>query len=328
MSSDDRDFHPLPWCDSGHTQTIVASLVAFDFAPSSSRLIVELPDKDKITLEITTPPQWKKTDPTVILVHGLCGSHKASNVVRLAKRLSKLGVRSARLNLRGCGSGKGMAKQFYHCGSSQDVMAGVQALKKMSPQSPISLVGYSLGANIVLKLAGELGAEGKNYLSQVVAISPPADLKSSVHMLQMGANQFYQKHFVRLLLKDVKDRYKKFPELPRINFHPNLSLFEFDEYYIAPSLGYSCAYEYYEACSAKRFVPNIDIPCNVLFAKDDPIINPDCLDNVHVPSHVNVYKTECGGHLGFLAHPKEGFRWMDNLIITWLTTGQESKKVA
>ena len=329
MSSRDGEFEPLPWCDGKHRQTIVANLVGFEMAPRSSRLIVELPDTDKITLEITTPPGWQKTDPTVLLLHGLCGSHKSSNVIRVAKRLFKQGIRSVRMNMRGCGSGKGLAKQFYHSGSSPDVLAAIQALKNMTPNSPITLVGYSLGANIVLKLAGELAEQGGDYLEQVIAISPPANLKSSIQMLQMGGNQIYERYFVRQLLSDIKYRYKKFPDLPRLNFHHNITLFEFDEYYIAPMLGYSSAYEYYDKCSAKRFVPHINIPCKILFAKDDPIIDADCLDTIHVPENVEIFKTPTGGHLGFLAHPKEGFRWMDKIILGWITsTLDESEKSA
>lgn len=100
-------FDPFPFLHGPHHQTIISSFFNLLFEPASLQKIVALPDGDKISLEITTPREWKSADPTVVLVHGLCGSHKSPNLVRMAKRLEPMGIKTVRFNMRGCGSGRG-----------------------------------------------------------------------------------------------------------------------------------------------------------------------------------------------------------------------------
>jgi len=156
--SQELPFEPFPFLNDPHYQTIIGSVWSFFFEPNSEQRVVVLPDGDRICLEVTTPRDWKPTNLTVFLVHGLCGSHKSPNLGRMAKRLEPLGVRVVRFNMRGCGSGRGLAKQGYHSGSSEDVFESIKALKKECPESPIILIGFSLGGNIVLKMCGELAS--------------------------------------------------------------------------------------------------------------------------------------------------------------------------
>ena len=66
-----------------------------------------------------------------------------------------LGIRVVRINLRGAGSGFGLARGIYHAGRSDDLRAVVTWLERRVNGSPIALVGFSLGGNLVLKLAAE-----------------------------------------------------------------------------------------------------------------------------------------------------------------------------
>jgi hypothetical protein len=317
--SQELPFDPFPFLNDPHHQTIINSFFSFFFEPSSAQKIVSLPDGDKISLEITTPKQWKSTDLTVFFVHGLCGSHKASNLVRMARRLEPLGVRVVRFNMRGCGSGRGLAKQIYHSGSSEDVFESIKALKKESPDSPIILIGFSLGGNIVLKLAGELGSLATNFLKGVISVSPPVDLYSSILMLGNEENGMYERYFYRLLRSDVLYRHKKFG-LPPIDLPKDLKLYEFDQLYVAPCCGFKDVHDYYARCSAINFIEHIDLPCKILMAEDDPIISSCSLDGYKLSSQVNVFKTKKGGHMGYLGNPKDekGFHWLDSLLVDWI----------
>ena len=312
----DEEFKPLFFFSGCHSQTILGSLTSFHIAPVSSREYVMLPDRDCLTMEVCTPKRWRDYDPTIVLLHGLCGSHKSNYLQRLVKKFYKKGIRTIRLNLRGCGSGKGLSRFLYHCGSSDDVVTALKEIKKRAPYSSITLVGFSLGGNIALKLAGELGEAAKDLLTQVIAVSPPADLKSSVQMMGQPNNQMYEKYFIRLLRADVYYRHERFG-LPKVNIPLNMTVFEFDEYYMAPQNGYSSALKYYEASSAKTVLNKIAVSCQILFAKDDPIINSDAIREEMLPKNVHIVKTEKGGHLGFLSNPfsKTGVRWMDFFLI-------------
>src|SRR5919109_5151430 len=116
-------FRPFPLLANRHAQTIVASQVYLPLEPPSRTRLVRLPDGDQIALEVSTPGPWHADAATVILVNGLCGCHRSPYMLRLARKLWRRGVRVVRLNLRGCGSGKGLARQPYHSGRSEDVLA-------------------------------------------------------------------------------------------------------------------------------------------------------------------------------------------------------------
>ncbi len=318
--SQEIPFDPFPFFEDPHRQTIINSFFNFLFEPPSHRKLVSLPDGDKLSLEITTPRKWKPTDPTVLLVHGLCGSHKSPNLVRMAKRLEPIGIRAARFNMRNCGSGRGLAKQIYHSGRSEDVFEAIKALKIEHPESPIVLIGFSLGANIVLKLAGELSTLAHPFLVGVIAISPPVDLYSSIRMLGDPQNALYENYFYRLLRKDVYYRHKKFKDLKPVFLPKDLKIYEFDQIYTAPHCGFRDAQDYYSKCSSAQYVPDISIPCRILLSEDDPIISSASLDGIPLPSNVTVFKTKKGGHMGYLGKPsgKNGFHWLDSLLVEWI----------
>lgn len=313
-----KKFKPFPLLSGLHTQTIFGAFFNINMSITSETQYVTLDDGDKMAIEVSTPKYWKETDPTVVLVHGLCGSHKSFYLVRMAKKLIKKGVRAVRINLRGCGSGKGLSRSIYHCGSSPDILAVLKYLKENSPNSQMSLVGFSLGGNIVLKLGGELGEEAKKYIIRLIAISPPINLVSSMRLLCNPKNRMYERYFLRHLLDAVYDLHQRFPDLPKVNLPQDLTVFDFDELYVAPRLGYRSAFEYYKECSSMPKIPNIQVPCKILLSDDDPIIDPTDIENLQLPDHIEVYKTDHGGHMGYVGLPGKEFRWLDSLLMSWL----------
>jgi len=312
------NFRPFPLISGLHQQTILGTMFNFQFFISSETEYVELPDMDKMALEVTTPKKWKPSDPTAVLVHGLCGSHESPYLVRICKKLMKKGIRTVRINLRGCGSGKGLARNIYHCGSSDDVGYVLKYLKKNYPDSPMYLGGFSLGGNIVLKLVGELAGEASKYLEGVFAVSPPINLVSSMRMLTNPKNRLYERYFLRHLLDQVSQLHEMFPDLPKVNLPERMTVFDFDELYVAPKLGYASAFDYYKHCSSIHLVPHIQIPCKILFAIDDPIVDPHDIDSVELPDNIEVLKTDFGGHLGYIGMPGDSFRWLDKVVVSWL----------
>lgn len=255
-----------------------------------------------------------------MLVHGLCGSHKSPYLVRMAGRLETLGIRAVRVNMRGAGSGKGLAKQIYHSGRSEDLFEAVKAVKEEHPDSPIVLIGFSMGGNVVLKLAGELGSEGKEYVKRAIGVCVPVDLYASIVRFDRPDNRLYEGHFSKLLRLHILELHRLFPEMGPIFIHKNLKVVEFDEGYTAPRCGFSSARDYYDKCSSIHFIPRIEVPCKILLAEDDPIVSHSSLDGVPLPPSVGLFKTKRGGHTGYLGDPrdKKGVRWLDSLLVDWV----------
>lgn len=311
------NFKPL--VKNSFCQTLLGACVDFERDFKSKTHLVALPDHDQIALEVSRPEGWKQEDYTVLMLHGLCGSHKSHYLKRLGKRFYQMGMQVVRMNFRGCGSGRGLAKNIYHSGCSPDVAHVLKHLKHHFPKSKIILMGFSLGANVVLKLAGELKDEGPEYLDKVVAISPPADLLASARLFLKPQNQVYANYFLKILLNNVRYLHNKFPDLPKPHLPTGMNINDFDEFYVAPRARFTSALEYYQMCSSKHYVSDIRVPTKVLFAKDDPLIASSSLDQMVLPDNVHVYKTQFGGHIGYMGkNIFREFRWMDNLITSWV----------
>lgn len=272
-----------------------------------------------MAIQVSTPKGWTDSKPTVVMVHGLCGSHRSVYLIRMTHKLLARGVRSIRLNLKGCGSSKGLSKGLYHSGSSADVFEVLELLKKRSPDSKMSLIGFSLSGNIVLKLAGEQKEKLIGLVSHVISVSPPVDLYNSLRLFD--DQWFYNLYFLKLLKGEIAFRQKKFKdELAHFEFPKPTSFYSLDETYISKRCGFQSALDYYERCSSKPLVKDIAVPCDILFAEDDPLVDAHSLDSEPLPKNVRVKITKKGGHMGYLGKPRKGkgFYWLDTMLFKWL----------
>ena len=314
-------FVPFPLLRGPHAQTIAAAKLAlWRRRPPSARRVVALADGDRIALEVSTPRQWRPDDPSVLLLHGLCGCHDSPYMTRVALKLWRRGVRAIRMNMRGCGSGVGLARMPYHSGRSADVKAVLEDLRAAWPHSALTLVGFSLGGNVMLKLAGELGKRAGELAEQVIAVCPPADLAACSRLLSRPSNRVYERYFMRRLLAAVAERHRLFPDLAPVALSARMSMHQFDDTYTAPQCGFDGADDYYRRSSAAPLVPGITLPCRILFGGDDPFIDGSVFDGVALPANVQVLRTPAGGHVGFLGRPGRpgGFYWLDAALLGWI----------
>ncbi len=315
-----QPFKPFPLLANPHLQTILSVQLHWVSEPPSETQHVSLPDGDQLALDISTPANWRSSDLTVVLLHGLCGCHLSPYMVRMASKLWRLGIRAVRMNLRGCGSGYGLARHPYHSGRSEDLLAVLQTLKTTWPQSPIIAVGFSLSGNILIKLIGELRSSASDYLLHAIAVCPPLDLTACVQKFSAPSNWLYARRFSSLLRAAVAAREAAFPDMPPVTLPKHFTLYEFDTLFTAPQCGFQSAEDYYTQCSAAPLLPQVTLPCHILFAKDDPLIDATTLQRANLPTHINMIDTQHGGHLGFLGRlgRSGGFRWLDEQLLKWI----------
>ncbi len=191
-------FVPHPWLRGGHSQTVVARYLGGDRRRiDATSHIVELLDGDRLLILESVPRFWQPSHPTALLVHGLAGSADAGYIVRVGERLMRMGIRVVRMNLRNAGDGFGLARGIYHAGRSDDLRVVATWLATRNPESPIGLVGFSLGANLVLKLASESASEPLDALDCVLAANPPIDLAACARLMLTRENRLYDWNFVR-----------------------------------------------------------------------------------------------------------------------------------
>lgn len=316
-------FDPHPWFRGGHAQTIAGRYLGPNRIPLPSRPeTVELPDGDRLLVLDSTPASWRSGDPAAVVLHGLAGAADAAYVVRMTRRLLDLGVRVTRMNLRGAGAGFGLARGIYHAGRTDDVRAAVDHLAATAAGSRIAVVGFSLGANLALKLAAE--ASRPSYpgtpLDCVVAANPPIDLSACCRAMRLPSNRVYDRSFVRWLRAEVRRLHSRFPDLGPTGIDRVRSVYEFDDVYTAPRNGFNGAEDYYRHSSAGPLAAEIAIPGLVVHAADDPFIPASAFDAVRFPANVRFELLPTGGHLGYIARRRwrGDRRWLETRLAAWL----------
>ncbi|MCS6852173.1 MAG: alpha/beta fold hydrolase [Gemmataceae bacterium] len=310
----------MPFLGNRHLQTILGN--AFGTAglncPTEERL-VHLPDGDCLVLHDGWPRGWRPGRPVALLVHGLGGSHRSAGVTRMARRLSARGIRVVRIDLRGSGRGLALARRLYHGGCSDDLRVAVEAVHAGAPSSPIFVIGFSLGGNIALKLAGEAAAHPVSGLARVAAISPPIDFERCADLIALPANRFYERRFVRALVRLVRRRQHLRTDVPVIRFPPATTLRLFDELYTAPSHGFADAADYYRRASSAPWLERIRVPTLILAARDDPLVPGESFAAIKPTETLRVCLVERGGHLGFLGWDGAGgVRWAEQRVADWV----------
>lgn len=315
------EFRPLTFLRGPHAQTIGAYLLpGRRFTAPTREQIVSLPDGDALMLYDSVPEAWRPGGPMVLLVHGLTGSHRSFQIQRLGCLFYERNWRVVRMDLRGTGKALPLARRTYHGGRSGDVRACLEEMHRWSPESPLHLIGLSLGGNLVLKLAGEAGDDPVPNLRRVVACNPPIDMEICAWLLtNRRENRIYEKFFVDALVKEAHARRKYFPDLPPVRFPARMTLRLFDDLYTAPTCGFADALDYYRRGSAKHVIPNIKVETYVLTSRDDPFIAVEPFETMPWPASVTVQIFPYGGHLGYVGwDARGGLRWSDHVVFDWV----------
>jgi predicted alpha/beta-fold hydrolase len=319
-------FQPPAWLRNGHLQTLAALALVGPRPPKSPvRHQIKLPDGDTIVLTEDRPAAWQSGDRVAVLVHGLAGSHLSPYMRRIAHKLAQNGVRTFRLDLRGCGAGDGLAKLPYHAGLTTDLRAAIAEVGRHAPNSPVALVGFSLGGNMVLKLLGEVDGSPEN-VDRGIAVCPPIDLAVCCRSLDRGLARFYDRHFVSLLTKKANGELQRLASQNGGKLVRPRTLYQFDDCYTAPVSGFKNAEHYYEESSAAAYIANIKLPTTVLAAHDDPVVLRSVFASVAWPASVRLIETQYGGHLGYIARrgTDPDRCWMDWRVVDWVLDSSPS----
>ena len=316
------EFTPHALLTSGHAQTLAGAF--WNGAIGSYRAcqhVITLPDGDRVLLHDDAPPGWQSPQRATLLIHGLGGSYASPYVSRIAAKLNARGVRTFRLDMRGCGAGWKLAEHPGHAGRSEDVAAALDTIARVCPGSPITAVGFSLGGNLLLKLLGEVGDRFPTGLDSALAIAPPIDLTFCSRNIERRERSFYNQAFVRSLMKQVRLRRRLVPAIAKIPMYPHpRTQFEFDDRFTAPLSGFANAEEYYARSSAAPLLPQIQLPTRIITAADDPLVPREIFASVQLSASTQLVVTKHGGHLGYIgatsADPDR--RWLDWRVVDWV----------
>jgi hypothetical protein len=308
----------------GHLQTIVGNyLPRPPFRLSSAAETVEVDPADGS--RVLCHCNWQ-ADPdragrlTVVLVHGLEGSSDSRYIQGIAARAWATGCNVVRMNMRNCADTDLLSPTLYHSGLSDDVGAVVRHYTEQFRLQRVALVGYSMGGNLVLKLAGEWGS--RPPLCAVAAVCPAIDLAAGSDALHEPVNRAYEWHFLLRLMRRFRRKAELFPSLyDRTVIGPVRSVRQFDDRIVARYCGFRDADDYYYRAASARVVDQIVVPTLILHALDDPFIRlfPETRAKLLANPQVTFVETRHGGHCAYLSRdPGNEIHWAEATVIRFL----------
>jgi predicted alpha/beta-fold hydrolase len=265
---------------------------------------------------------------TLILVHGLEGSSDSRYIQGVSARAWSAGFNVVRMNMRNCGDTDALTPTLYHSGLSSDVGAVVTHFAGKHGLERVALAGYSMGGNLVLKLAGEWGQ--RSPLVAVATVCPAIDLAPGSDALHEPANRMYELRFLRGLMRRFYRKAALYPgRYEPEGIGPVRSLREFDDKIVARYCGFRDASDYYFRAASARVVDRIAVPTLVIHAQDDPFIRilPDTRALLLANPNIDFVETRHGGHCAFLSRdPGDEIHWAEATIIRYIqsVTGASS----
>jgi predicted alpha/beta-fold hydrolase len=258
----------------------------------------------------------------MVIVHGLEGSSFSPYVRGNSARAWRAGCNVVRMNMRSCGAGEQFSPSIYHAGRSEDVAIVMAELARAHLIRSFALVGYSMGGNLVLKLAGELGGARPPYLKAVVGVSPLMDLVASAAALHEPQNRLYESRFLADLLKHFRHKVELYPGLYSADGLDKIrTMRRFDEQIVARYGGFAGADDYYRSVASSNWAQDIAVPTLILHALDDPFIRmtPETRDKLLANSRVRLVETRHGGHCAFLSlEPGDAGFWAERTLLDFL----------
>ena len=249
-------------------------------------------------------PGKKKDVPVIAIVHGLEGSSDSNYVLGIAEHAYNRGFHVVRLNQRNCGGTETLTPTLYNSAMSADYRAVFEELADGDGYTQIFFVGYSMGGNLVTKMAGEYGEAAPRALCGICAICPALDLAACADALQKPENYFYQRRFVKGLMARYGRKAALFPKAySRNGFGEIRSVRGFDDAITAPCFGYRDAQEYYEDAGARKVVGRVRVPILMITAQDDPFVPYESFLAAMVADNpaIQFVAPQHGGHCGFVS---------------------------
>ena len=251
----------------------------------------------------------------IVMVHGLEGSGDAGYMRSLSTAALRAGFAAHRFHMRTCGGTEHLCQTLYHAGLTSDLLAVLREFRREG-RAPAFLVGFSLGGNVVLKLAGELGESARDCVQGVCSVSAPLDLAACARRIGERDNRVYEARFVRAMRQRLcaTGRYRDARVSRACAAWSNWTTG-------SPRRRSASAMR---PTTTARSPPSatwrdLRVPALLIQAKDDTFVPFAIYESAAVRSNpwIQLVATEYGGHLGFLGRRPHRF-WSDEVIMEWI----------
>ena len=331
MIENARIFRPRRWLRGGHVQTLAAFFLPrrIPLPPAEKRLIEVEPG-----VSVLCHCHWqneRSSALTLIVVHGLEGSSESQYMLGVAANGLAAGMNVVRMNQRNCGGMDHCAPTLYNSGRSDDVAAVAGNIVDRDGIEGFVLVGFSMGGNLVLKLAGEWGSDGPSEFRGVAAVCPAINLAAGADALHEPANRIYEYYFLVQLFRRFRLKARLFPESFDVSRLRGVrTLREFDDRVTAYYCGFTGADDYYARAAGANVIDRIARPALVIHAANDPFIRilPQTRQALLSNRNIIYLETEDGGHCAFVGQgdgeSSYNGRWAEREVVEFAKQFQHS----
>lgn len=295
------DFTPAKGLSNPHIQTMLAKyLNRKSFVPTVKETL-ELPDGDFVDLAWTEVPSSDNTKPIVVILHGLQGCEYSHYIKSMFAAIVKKGWIGVLIHFRGCSGRANRLAHSYHSGYTKDIRYFTEQLEYRYPHCKLSVIGYSLGGNVLTRYLSE--TPNSPYQSATV-ICAPLHLASCSEKINKGFSKIYQSYLLTMLKKATADKIKLglIKHLSLYDLKNIKTMWDFDHNVTAPLNGFNSADHYYNEVSGINILHKITKPCLIIHAQDDPFLSNEHIMSIdNLPSNIHFEVSTTGGHVGFLS---------------------------
>ena len=292
---------------SGHVQTLFPHVFRSRARVSYQRQRLETSDGDFLDLD------WSRrgSDRLVLILHGLEGHSRSKYVLGMGRAALFHGFDVLAMNHRSCGGELNRKPTMYHSGWTRDLHEVLLMVEGMGRYRSVDLVGFSLGANVLLKYLGENSGGIPGAGRRGVALSVPCELEDAARALARRQCAIYSRYLLDLLRKKIILKSRLFPGMFDLSGLAAIKTFrQFDDRFTAPMHGFRDALDYWRRSSSRQFLPGIDREACIINAINDPFLGPGChpLNEVRENRALTLISPGTGGHVGFIGDGSP--RWM------------------
>jgi predicted alpha/beta-fold hydrolase len=314
-------FRPHPRLRGGHMQTLASFFLPRRIhLPAAERRLIEV----EPGISVLAHCHWQKNLKalTLIVVHGLEGSSESQYMIGIARNGLAAGMNVVRMNQRNCGGMDHCAPTLYNSSRSADVAAVARHLVDRDGIPGFVLIGFSMGGNLVLKLAGEWGNDAPAEFRGAAAVCPAVNLAAGADALHEPANRIYEYYFLLQLFRRFRLKARFFPhDFDASRLRGIKTLRDFDERITAYYCGFAGADDYYDRAAASHVIDRIARPTLVIHAANDPFVRilPETREKLLSNRNITYVETEDGGHCSFVgerdAGPAYDGRWAEREVV-------------
>jgi len=324
-----ENFEPHPVLRGAHMMTVAPVFWprTFSLPPPEDRLF-QVDPESRLLAHCHWQPGKPSDAPVIVIVHGLEGSSNSDYARGIAEAAFERGYNAIRINQRNCGGSESLTPTLYNSGMSSDYRVVCEELANDDGFKQIFFVGYSMGGNLVLKMAAEYGDSFPQALRGICAVCPAVDLAACADALERWQNQIYQRHFVAGLMNRYRRKAISMPQRYVQNQLPPVrTVRQFDDVITAPLFGYRDAHEYYEAASAKRILAQLRVPTLLITAKDDPFVPYSSILAAGADKNpvITLVAPDHGGHCAFISNKPGSARfWAEQRVVDFFDSRNQA----